>query len=267
MSWDLVVLSPHLDDAAFSCGGLIARATARGGRVLVLSLCTADADPATLSPYARALHQQWGLGDAPYAARRAEDVASCAVLGAEWRHAGLQDAIYRRAADGQPLYPDAKALFGRPATDDQALGAAAAAIVGLAANLGGGLLVAPLAIGGHVDHRLVRQAAERVGVGRRLVYYEDFPYARSRRQRWKALLRPVPQSLRRLSKWRSRRVELGAMELEKKIAAASAHISQLYPVFADSGALSAAIRGFADFRGGERFWCSDVCIDINTWFD
>lgn len=259
MTWDLIVLSPHLDDAVFSCGGLIARTTARGGHVLILTLFTADADPATLSPFARALHAQWGLGGAPYAARRAEDVASCAVLGAEWRHAGLADAIYRRGGDGRHLYPDSRALFGAPAADDDALGAAAAVIVELATSLGGGTLVAPLAIGGHVDHRLVRQAAERVGVGRRLIYYEDFPYARSRRQRWKALLWPW--------KWRSRRVELGETELEKKIAAASAHISQIHPAFADLGALSAAIRRFADLRGGERFWLLDVCIDIDTWFD
>ena len=35
-------------------------------------------------------------------------------------------------------------------------------------------LVCPLAIGGHVDHRLTRLAAE--STGRRLWYYVDYPY-------------------------------------------------------------------------------------------
>ncbi|RMD73788.1 MAG: PIG-L family deacetylase, partial [Chloroflexi bacterium] len=33
-----IVLSPHLDDAALSCGGFIARATALGEPVLVVNI-------------------------------------------------------------------------------------------------------------------------------------------------------------------------------------------------------------------------------------
>ena len=36
------------------------------------------------------------------------------------------------------------------------------------------LVLAPLGVGGHVDHVLVRNAAERSGA--RVVYYSDFPY-------------------------------------------------------------------------------------------
>ncbi len=35
-----IVLSPHLDDAALSCGGFIARMTAAGERVLVVNVCS-----------------------------------------------------------------------------------------------------------------------------------------------------------------------------------------------------------------------------------
>ena len=38
----------------------------------------------------------------------------------------------------------------------------------------GGLVLAPLGVGGHADHVLVRTAAERCG--RPVVYYSDFPY-------------------------------------------------------------------------------------------
>jgi hypothetical protein len=37
-------------------------------------------------------------------------------------------------------------------------------------------LVCPLAIGGHVDHRLVRQALEAVTTLDQRLYFEDFPY-------------------------------------------------------------------------------------------
>ena len=46
------------------------------------------------------------------------------------------------------------------------------------------VLVATLGAGGHVDHRLVRLAAEAVhGAG--LLYYEDYPYA----AKWRAVRR------------------------------------------------------------------------------
>ena len=43
-----------------------------------------------------------------------------------------------------------------------------------AAGSGPHLVLAPLGVGGHVDHVLVRSAAERSGA--RVVYYSDFPY-------------------------------------------------------------------------------------------
>ena len=42
------------------------------------------------------------------------------------------------------------------------------------AGSGPHLLLAPLGVGGHVDHVLVRSAAERSGA--RVAYYSDFPY-------------------------------------------------------------------------------------------
>ena len=42
------------------------------------------------------------------------------------------------------------------------------------AGAGPALLLAPLGVGGHVDHVLARTAAERSGA--RIAYYSDFPY-------------------------------------------------------------------------------------------
>ena len=77
-----LALSPHLDDAAFSCGGTLARLAAAGWRV---TLCTAFTrsvpDP---TGFALACQLDKGLGpEVDYMAlRRAEDDAACAALGA-----------------------------------------------------------------------------------------------------------------------------------------------------------------------------------------
>src|SRR5918997_1096243 len=77
----VVVVSPHLDDAALSLGAAIARATRRGTPVTVLTPLAGD--PASTEP------DQWarrcGFASAGEAARarREEDRRACAILGAE----------------------------------------------------------------------------------------------------------------------------------------------------------------------------------------
>lgn len=167
-------LSPHLDDAVYSCGGLIAHLRARGQPVAVLTLCAGDPPPGPLSPLARELHAQWGLEEAPVAARRAEDQEACRLLGAEAVHLEVPDAIYRRGPDGAPLYPEQPDIFGEPRQEDREpiarLSQALAEQVTPETRL-----YVPLAVGGHVDHRLARHGAE--GLSRPLHYYADLPYA------------------------------------------------------------------------------------------
>src|SRR6185295_15615325 len=63
--YDHIYLSPHLDDAALSCGGAIARHANAGARVLVVTICTA-APPSDgpFSDFANEVHQGWGLAPA-----------------------------------------------------------------------------------------------------------------------------------------------------------------------------------------------------------
>ena len=93
-------LSPHLDDAVLSVGGLLATQLRAAERAVVATICTAD--PATgeaLSPLAIELHRQWGGPTRPCERRRQKEIRACRVLGgAELCHLGLRDAIYRGPA-------------------------------------------------------------------------------------------------------------------------------------------------------------------------
>jgi LmbE family N-acetylglucosaminyl deacetylase len=169
-----VYLSPHLDDAVYSCGGLIAQQIDQDAHVAIVTLCAGDAPAGELSPFAAALHSHWAAGASPIVIRRAEDLAACARLGAQALHLDLQDAIYRRGADGMWLYQTHEAIFGP-------LHPAEGPLVDRVAEMlsphcpAKAEMYCPLGIGGHADHRLMRMAAERLG--RRLWYYSDFPYA------------------------------------------------------------------------------------------
>ena len=183
----LLVLSPHLDDAALSAGGLLIHACGRTP-VTVLTLFTeAPPPPYTLS--ARRYLRQVGAPDAQtlYRQRRAEDREALEPLGITCVHAGLTEAQFRlRPHRGKGslwarvlpelahLYPVYRlhVISGHVAPGDaRTLRLARELVTRLA---GGGLVLAPLGVGGHVDHVLARTAAAYSGAP--VVYYSDFPY-------------------------------------------------------------------------------------------
>lgn len=183
----LLVLSPHLDDAALSCGAMLIHASSRT-QVTVATLFTeAPPPPYTLS--ARRYLRQVGAPDAQtlYSQRRAEDRAALEPLGITCTHAGLTEAQFRRRPHlGTPsvwarLLPELAHLYpvyrlhvisGHLTPDDAGtLRLALELVIRLA---GRGLVLAPLGVGGHVDHVLVRTAAAYSGAP--VVYYSDFPY-------------------------------------------------------------------------------------------
>lgn len=244
---DVLVLSPHLDDAALSCGGQLHRLAREGRRILVATLHTGEPDD-ELSPFARELHCLWRLDDGEViTARRREDEAACAELGVAVKHAGLLDALYRRDTDGGILYPDRKALFGRPHSADRVHLDALRDV--LAELPSAPSVLAPLGVGGHVDHVLVRRAAEKT-YATGLEFYEDYPYVRRYRALWRALWlsRGWPFG------WHSRTVPLGEADLAAKLRAIRRYASQLSTVGDGLEAMERQARAFAGRRGGERLW-------------
>jgi LmbE family N-acetylglucosaminyl deacetylase len=185
----LIVLAPHLDDAALSCGALMLHA-ARHTSVTVATLFTeADQAPYTLS--ARRYLRQVGARSAPalYQQRRDEDRAALEPIGITCVHAGLTEALFRRrpypgrwplAARLLPEFAHTYPVYrmhitsGRIAAADGGTLHEVCDVIQRLAGSGPNLVLAPLGVGGHVDHVLVRTAAERSGA--RVVYYSDFPY-------------------------------------------------------------------------------------------
>jgi LmbE family N-acetylglucosaminyl deacetylase len=94
----VVVISPHLDDAVLSLGSTIAAAARRGAAVEVLSVFCGDPD--SQAP-AGAWDRKSGFrseGEASRA-RRQEDQAACAILGAKAHWLPFGDEQYDRRGD------------------------------------------------------------------------------------------------------------------------------------------------------------------------
>jgi LmbE family N-acetylglucosaminyl deacetylase len=238
----VVFLAPHLDDAVLSCGGLIGRLARRGRRVVVVT-AFAGANPAPeFPPAARRLHRAAGYRDEEaVAVRRREDGLACARLAASAVHLDVPEALYRRDARGRPIYPRLGSAFAsRPEPD--LLDELTRRLRRELAGLGPSRLFAPLGLGGHADHVLLRGAVDRVWPD--AVLWEDLPYAASGAPE-AAGLRPVT-------------VHVAPVDWEARLAAARLYASQVPLLWGGAGKMERALTEFALGVGGgrpaERFW-------------
>ncbi|MCO5999555.1 PIG-L deacetylase family protein [Actinoallomurus rhizosphaericola] len=160
---NVLLLSPHPDDIAWSLGGTVARLADAGASLSVLTVFGRT----TYAP-GSPVHGTSAAGPV----RAAEDATWAAFAGARLFGADLPDASLRG-------YDDDTEMGAPPEPEIVSDTAETLASVLLAARPD--LLLVPLAVGGHVDHRAARSAAERVvadeAPGRALIYYEDLPYA------------------------------------------------------------------------------------------
>ena len=244
-NYDSIYLSPHLDDAAMSCGGQIAEQTQQGKRVLIVTLMAGDPAMTTLSDYAQSLHSRWELITNATAERRAEDIVACQILGADTAHWQIPDCIYRtHPTTGKPFYVSDDDIFGDVHKEEH----------GLIDEIAGQIkhlprckqYFVPLTVGHHVDHVLTRTATEHC-FGTEVYYYEDYPYAQEP-GKVDAVIQ-VDEN-----QWSSEVISISELSLQTKIAAIAAFKSQLSTFFQDEVDLEQQVRGYMNHVGGERIW-------------
>lgn len=168
-----IFLSPHFDDVALSCGGLVYSLTQGGQRVEIWTIMAGIPPDEHYSDFADQNQRAWGMAGAQaIRMRMKEDQAACAILGAHPRHWHWPDAIYRREGEsGSPMVKNNEELFSKHPED--------ALITEIAQVLkreipGDVQTVCPLSLGNHIDHQAVRAAGEQIL--REPLYYGDYPY-------------------------------------------------------------------------------------------
>ncbi len=249
-----VYLSPHLDDVILSCGGLLYAQIRRSESVAVITVF-AGSPPVTmwLSPFAQGLHRRWqesttfdlNFNDPP-AVRRKEDRAAFASIdpAIDVIHLPYTDCIYRADETGTFLYDSEGGLFGPIDPRDPAL-----------LNLrdqptppAGTTVYIPLSVGGHVDHKLVRAAADRWPIpasARR--YYEEYPYAEE----------PAAVQLALAGDEDHLEACLFPLDIaahDAKVRAVAQYASQISTFWQNVDRMAAAMKAYHDRTGGEILW-------------
>lgn len=241
MHW--IYLSPHFDDVALSCGGLVWEQVRAGDTVSIWTVCAGTVPLGGLSPFAQELHARWEIDQDAPALRRLEDLHSCQILGASSRYFSLPDCIYRRHPQtGEFLYATEAALKSplHPA-DAQSV---ALLHKDLEQSLQTGIVfVSPLGLGNHVDHQLTRIASE--GSGSTLWYYQDYPYVlrcqeqveNMEKQGWLSQVFPISQE--GLAIWQD---------------SITSHGSQISTFWSGEAEMRQAIEDYWSYHRGIRLW-------------
>lgn len=259
-----IFLSPHYDDAALSCGGLIAQLSAAGEHTVVATIFGGKPDYSRLSPFAHMIHGRPLAGEDPIDQRRTEEQHALALLGAKSWQGDYLDCIYRQdATQTRWLYASEAALFGPvdPA-DDALVDQLVRWLAALAPLPEQCIFYAPLAIGNHVDHQIVQRSAARLhDRGYAVRFYEDYPYV----VRDPGGLETSLASTAQRGRWQHYVAPLSPTDLQGKTDAILAYGSQLGVLFPGDGAVEArvdaALQAHAWHAGNgwpaERLWQLD----------
>jgi LmbE family N-acetylglucosaminyl deacetylase len=178
-----IYLSPHFDDAVYSCGGTIALQARQGKNPLITTVFAGiPSSKQFFNLFALRVQRDMGvrfpLWCNPHGiirVRRNEDGIALAYLQATPLWLSYRDSIYRGLPAYYTTYPalrqklhPADGWIEEKLTQD---------LVAVHQRLPHLTWYAPLGIGHHIDHQIVSAAARRLlKHGARVLFYEDFPY-------------------------------------------------------------------------------------------
>ena len=239
-----VFFSPHLDDVVLSCGGAVDRLVSQQKGVHVITVFAGPTDKSG-SAFVRHLHKKWSASEDVTHLRRHEDEQAFKSLGvANIEHWDYAEAPNRRAPDGQVLYATYEELRTMAPDDQQLVKDLTSRIRLLDVVTSDATLYFPLSLGQHIDHRILFEVGCQLSAqGKRVRFYEDFPYAENCDRDDDAL------------NWMPRAVSI---DLQKKLDAVLAYATQLPGLGGSRTNLEKRLRVFAsrDQTGSpaEQFW-------------
>jgi LmbE family N-acetylglucosaminyl deacetylase len=168
--YDHVIISPHFDDAAASCGGRIIDRAKMGEKVLIVTVFTSHITKE------KSFRKKAYLKLFDYDRRCAEDKAAMASLGVDFIWLGYREILFRENIPLFRYWPNFRKTRSNVTLSD----GLASDLLDICRKTGCKNLILPLAVGQHMDHQIVFQAGvDLLKSGERsfsVIFYEDCPY-------------------------------------------------------------------------------------------
>ncbi len=227
-------ISPHLDDAVFSCGGTLAKMAGEGWRTILCTIFTKS----VLNPKEFALACQLDKNlsaDVDYMKlRRAEDFRAARILkAAEVLHLNFPEAPHRG-------YESAPELFAGVKAGDEIWKPVAEHLELLNEIHQPEIVFAPQGLGNHCDHKQTIEATLRSFAAEKVRWYRDTPY--SIRQPDALYSKDLPEPLEATA------CDIG-QHLNSKIEACACYESQINFQFGGREELAAKLIRFHESEG------------------
>ena len=175
---EILILSPHLDDAVLSCFDHITAWKKNNENVFIVSIFTRFGINNThLSIRKRLKETGFSSCKEQERTRKKEDVRAMNAIGASWEHLNYTDAGYRMSGR-KVIYLNSNSLFsGKISPYDHKL------IKSIEPRLNKlkkvDKILIPLGVGRNIDHVIVKKIAEKLFKPKQIIYYLDYPYALS----------------------------------------------------------------------------------------
>ena len=210
----ILVLSPHLDDAAFSVGPLLAKLSGRAEIVVATAFAKTASN---LSDFALSCQLDKGISaEIDYMAiRRKEDVEWSKRIGVEALHGAFVEAPHRG-------YQSVKALFGPVLKTDRLEDGLGKWLIYIAETIRPSVILCPIGLGNHIDHVWVRNLSEKL-FDRRipLFFFKDQPYSS------KLVSFCINDYSNSAHSWRETKIPLCSISISKALNAAAAYRTQI----------------------------------------
>jgi len=144
----IICLSPHFDDAILSCGGQLLQYRQAGTPVTIVNIVTR-----TTSQFYSSRPLKFKAQSLDYE-RKEEERQAISLLDLQSEDLALMDAPFRN-----PRYRSYHCLMGAIPQDEQTtINKLVNQVQDIAFQLKPTLILAPLAVGQHIDHQIVHQA-------------------------------------------------------------------------------------------------------------
>lgn len=171
---NILVLSPHLDDAVLSCGDHVLAWTKQGHKVFIITVFT-DFGSNPISIGASDYLNKSGFDNTQdfKKERISEDMKAMKKLNVQYKYLNFTDGVFRKYAKKQ-IYSYTNLFHGKISRKDRLVENEIGNELSKFRNFD--KIVIPLGVGKHVDHLLVRRVAEKTFLGKKIMYYVDQPY-------------------------------------------------------------------------------------------
>lgn len=164
-------ISPHLDDAAFSCGGTFAGLGDENRQTILCTIFTKSFSRPTGFALACQLDKNLPAAVDYMNLRREEDLSAARILkAADVLHLDFAEAPHRG-------YESAAELFAGIKAGDEIWREIAEKLCSLGESFKPQLIFAPQGLGNHVDHLQTIRAVRKVFPVEKTFWYRDTPYA------------------------------------------------------------------------------------------